>query len=70
MKVVVTGGAGFIGSNFVHFLRKARADWKITVVDLLTYAGNLKNIAALLDKGEVVFKKIDIADQNLPQRVT
>jgi dTDP-glucose 4,6-dehydratase len=64
MKVVVTGGAGFIGSNFVHFLRKARADWKITVVDLLTYAGNLKNIAALLDKGEVVFKKIDIADQN------
>jgi dTDP-glucose 4,6-dehydratase len=64
MKVVVTGGAGFIGSNFVHFIRKARPDWKITVIDLLTYAGNLKNISTLLDKSEIVFKKIDISDQN------
>ena len=44
MKILVTGGAGFIGSNFVHYVLPRTADWHITVYDLLTYAGNLKNI--------------------------
>lgn len=44
MRLLVTGGAGFIGSNFVHHVRRERPDWKVVVYDLLTYAGNLANI--------------------------
>ena len=47
MKIVVTGGAGFIGSNFVHYIYRERPDWHITVYDVLTYAGNAKNIEGL-----------------------
>jgi dTDP-glucose 4,6-dehydratase len=47
MKILVTGGAGFIGSNFVHYVYKQRPDWHITVFDLLTYAGNKENLAGL-----------------------
>jgi dTDP-glucose 4,6-dehydratase len=62
MKVLVTGAAGFIGSNLVHFLHRERPSWKITALDLLTYAGNLKNISTLLDEGRVSFEKADITD--------
>ncbi len=62
MNVLVTGGAGFIGSNLVHYLTEVRPNWKITVVDLLTYAGNLENIAALLSDKKVNFVKADITD--------
>lgn len=62
MKVLVTGAAGFIGSNLVHFLHRVRPSWKITALDLLTYAGNLKNISTLLDEGRVSFEKADITD--------
>jgi dTDP-glucose 4,6-dehydratase len=41
---IVTGGAGFIGSNFVHMLARERADWRIVNLDALTYAGNLENL--------------------------
>lgn len=44
MKILVTGGAGFIPSNFVHYIYRERPDWHITVLDALTYAGNLKNL--------------------------
>ena len=44
MRVLVTGGAGFIGSNFVHHLHRERPDWEIVVYDLLTYAGDRANI--------------------------
>ena len=47
MKIIVTGGAGFIGSNFVHYVYKERPDWQITVLDALTYAGNRANLAGL-----------------------
>ena len=40
MKVLVTGGAGFIGANFVHRVRDVRPDWQVTVLDALTYAGH------------------------------
>ena len=44
MKLLVTGGAGFIGSNFVHYVHRERPDWRIAVLDNLTYAGNIKNL--------------------------
>ncbi len=61
-KILVTGGAGFIGSNFVHYIYRERPDWQITVYDKLTYAGNLKNIEGL-DKDRVSFIKADICDE-------
>ncbi len=45
--ILVTGGAGFIGSNFVHHVSKVRPDWNITVLDALTYAGNKDNLKGL-----------------------
>ncbi len=47
MKIIVTGGAGFIGSNFVHYVYRERPDWQITVLDALTYAGNRANLEGL-----------------------
>jgi dTDP-glucose 4,6-dehydratase len=44
MRLLVTGGAGFIGSNFVHHIRRERPDWQVVVYDLLTYAGNRANV--------------------------
>jgi dTDP-glucose 4,6-dehydratase len=45
--VLVTGGAGFIGANFIHLLARTRPDWNIVNLDALTYAGNLENLSAL-----------------------
>lgn len=64
MKVLVTGGAGFIGSNFVHFAYKARTDWEITVLDALTYAGNKQNLEGL-DESRVRLVVGDICDESL-----
>ena len=46
MKIIVTGGAGFIGSNFVHHMVNKYPDYEIINLDLLTYAGNLENLKA------------------------
>lgn len=62
MKILVTGGAGFIGSNFVHYVYKERPDWRITVLDALTYAGNTKNLDGL-DASRYSFIKGDICDE-------
>ena len=45
--LLVTGGAGFIGSNFVHYIQHERPDWHVTVLDALTYAGNRENLEGL-----------------------
>ncbi len=58
--VLVTGGAGFIGSNYVHYALKHHPEWKIVVLDNLTYAGNLVNLQGLLDK--ITFIRGDITD--------
>ncbi|MCO6432354.1 MAG: dTDP-glucose 4,6-dehydratase [Deltaproteobacteria bacterium] len=62
MKVLVTGAAGFIGSNLVYHLLESRPSWKITALDLLTYAGNIENIAGLINDRRIEFIKCDIAD--------
>jgi dTDP-glucose 4,6-dehydratase len=62
MKLLVTGGAGFIGSNFVRYIYKERLDWHITVFDKLTYAGNLTNLEGL-DESRYSFIKGDICDE-------
>ncbi len=62
MRILVTGGAGFIGSNFVHYVYRERPDWHITVFDKLTYAGNKANIAGL-DENRVSFIQADICDE-------
>jgi dTDP-glucose 4,6-dehydratase len=62
MKLLVTGGAGFIGSNFVHFIQHERPDWHVTVLDNLTYAGNSKNLEGL-DESRFGFVKGDICDE-------
>jgi len=61
-KILVTGGAGFIGSNFVHYVYRERPDWHITVYDKLTYAGNRANLAGL-DENRVAFIQADICDE-------
>lgn len=68
MRIIVTGGAGFIGSNFVHYVYKNRPDWHITVVDALTYAGNRKNIEGL-DESRVTFVHGNICDGGLIDRL-
>ncbi len=62
-KILVTGGAGFIGSNFVHYIYRERPDWQIAVYDKLTYAGDRANIAGL-DEGRVKLIVADICDES------
>ena len=63
MKLLITGGAGFIGSNFVHFTVKNRPEYQITVLDALTYAGNIANLQPVADK--ITFVQGDITDRAL-----
>ncbi len=64
INILITGGAGFIGANFVHLIAQKRPDWNVTVLDLLTYAGNLKNISELIESKKISFIKGDVADQD------
>jgi dTDP-glucose 4,6-dehydratase len=68
MKIIVTGGAGFIGSNFVHHVYKERPDWQITVLDALTYAGNRANLDGL-DPSRVTLIEGNITDTDLVDRL-
>lgn len=61
-RILVTGGAGFIGSNFVHYIYRERPDWHITVFDKLTYAGNRENLSGL-DESRVNLIVADICDE-------
>ena len=65
MNVLVTGGAGFIGSNLVRLLRRDRPDWTVVNLDKLTYAGNAESLADLRDDPKHVFVRGDIADAEL-----
>lgn len=63
LKLLITGGAGFIGSNFVHYMRKEHPTYTLINVDLLTYAGNLDNLAGLENEQCYRFVQADIANK-------
>ena len=63
MNVFVTGGAGFIGSNFVFHMLKAHPDYRIVCLDKLTYAGNLSTLEPVMDNPNFRFVKLDICDR-------
>jgi dTDP-glucose 4,6-dehydratase len=63
MKILVTGGAGFIGSNFVHRTLATRPDAEVTVLDALTYAGSMASLAGVEDK--IRFVEGDVADESV-----
>lgn len=61
-RILVTGGAGFIGSNFVRFVLDQRPDWEVVNYDVLTYAGNLANLDDISDDPRYTFIQADIRD--------
>ncbi len=65
MKILVTGGAGFIGSNFIYFMLEKHPDYKIVCLDKLTYAGNLKTLENAFESPNFKFCKGDIADRKV-----
>ncbi|MBA3047883.1 dTDP-glucose 4,6-dehydratase [Patescibacteria group bacterium] len=65
MKLLITGGAGFIGSNFIHYWLKKYPDDNIINLDVLTYAGNLENLADVADSKNYQFVKGNICDEKL-----
>lgn len=65
MKLLVTGGAGFIGSNFTRMALEARSDWEVTVLDKLTYAGRRENLEDLDNDPRFEFIHGDICDEQM-----
>jgi dTDP-glucose 4,6-dehydratase len=65
VKVLVTGGAGFIGSNFVRYALAIHRDWEVTTLDKLTYAGRLENLKDVMDNPRHSFVKGDVADPSV-----
>lgn len=63
--LLVTGGAGFIGSNFVHYMLEKYPEYKIVNLDLLTYAGNIHNLDDVMDNPKHVFVKGNITNREL-----
>ncbi len=69
MKILVTGGAGFIGSCFIRYILNKYSDYKITNLDLLTYCANLKNLKDVENNPNYTFIKGDICDENLVNKI-
>ncbi len=63
MTILVTGGAGFIGSNFIFHMLKKYPDYRIVCLDKLTYAGNLSTLSSVLEEPNFRFVKLDICDR-------
>ncbi len=68
MKILVTGGAGFIGSNFILYMIEKYPDYKIVNLDALTYAGNLKNLKSIEKNKNYKFIKGDICDRKIVKK--
>ena len=69
MKLLVTGGAGFIGSAFIRLVLQSRSDIEIVNLDKLTYAGNLENLASVESHPGYRFMHGDICDASLLDRL-
>ena len=69
MTIIVTGGAGFIGSNFIFYMMDKHPDYRIVCLDKLTYAGNLSTLKSVLDKPNFRFVKDDICDRAAVDRL-
>lgn len=69
MKILVTGAAGFIGSNFVFHMRKAHPEYDIIALDSLTYAGNLETLAPVMEEDHFTFVRCDITDREGVRKV-
>lgn len=65
MRLLVTGGAGFIGSNFIRHILSEHPDWQVVNLDKLTYAGNLENLKDIENKSSYRFVKGDVTDREL-----
>ena len=65
VNVLVTGGAGFIGSNFVRYALATHADWRVTTLDKLTYAGRRENLHDVTDNPRHTFVHGDICDASV-----
>ncbi|MCI2105462.1 MAG: dTDP-glucose 4,6-dehydratase [Intestinimonas sp.] len=63
MKLLITGGAGFIGSNFIFYMRKAHPNYELLCLDKLTYAGNLQTLQSVMEDPKFKFIRADIADR-------
>ena len=63
MKIIVTGGAGFIGGNFIHFMLKKYPEYELICLDNLTYAGNMETLKPVMSNPNFEFIKADIADR-------
>ncbi len=68
MKILVTGGAGFIGSCFIRHMLKSHPDYKIINFDCLTYAGNIENLDDIKNNPNYSFIKADICDKKAVDR--
>lgn len=64
MKIMVTGGAGFIGANFIRYMLNAYSDYEIVCVDVLTYAGNLETLKDIKESANFKFYKVNICDRD------
>ena len=69
MTMIVTGGAGFIGSNFIFYILQTHPDYRIVCLDKLTYAGNLSTLAPVMEKDNFRFVKEDICDREAVYRL-
>lgn len=69
MKLLVTGGAGFIGSNFIRYVIAQHPDWQVVNLDKLTYAGNLENLSDVQASPQYAFVRGDICDRGLVDRL-
>ena len=69
MNIIITGGAGFIGSNFVFHMLKEHPQDRVICLDKLTYAGNLSTLASVMDQDNFSFVKADICSRNAVYRL-